>query len=469
MSAEHKRPLVAFVLVALVCSSIVGQSVRSALLGNGIGLGILVPIAPAHLLDTIQASGANGRYLDTPFLGTAIGAVGTVPEPAARELLPPPQPLAPPVAPPVEAPVAPPAVGSTRDVAQAVATRTRTTTAPRAHRAHTTRHPSRVHIPRPRHIGSPPPVPTGPTTLQTARDDLQAARVYAGQARAAALQTTRIVRLCLRAQNKDSCAEQRDDAEEAATRADAAAAQVSHVEMVVQHLLGAIAAFVAPVREQATHTFTARVERAQTQFGEVREQLRAAAADVQETSQDQWSVALSAYGRALDKAGTAAQKAADQRLREVRAYAENRQATVRHIQYVYQQKRRSGNAAAAGAYRKQALADLAKTDDAFAARIGAERDRAAAAYQTVTGVAKQELERVRAKVTDARAASAAEAATTLARAKDALTTKVQDAADVRAETIADAQALAEATVVVDPATLPADPGPTGGDPPGGAG
>ncbi len=142
---------------------------------------------------------------------------------------------------------------------------------------------------------------------------------------------------------------------------------------------------------------------------------------------------------------------------------------MRHIQYVYQQKLRSGNVAAAGAYRKQALADLAKTDDAFAARIGAERDRAAAAYETATGVAKQELERVRAKVTDARAASAAEAATTLARAKDALTTKVQNAADVRAETIADAQALAEATVVVDPATLPADPGPTGGDPPGGAG
>ncbi len=115
-------------------------------------------------------------------------------------------------------------------------------------------------------------MPTGPTTLQTARDDLQAARVYASQARAAALQTTRIVRLCFRAQGKDSCAEQLDDAEEAAIRADAAAAQVSHVEMVVQHLLGAIAAFVAPVREQATHTFTARVEKAQTQFGEVREQ-----------------------------------------------------------------------------------------------------------------------------------------------------------------------------------------------------
>src|SRR3954471_20880508 len=101
MIAEHKRPLVAFVLVALVCSSIVGQSVRSALLGNGIGLGILVPIAPAHLLDTIQASGANGRYLDTPFLGTAIAAVGDVPEPAEVELPPPPPQVAPPVTPQV--------------------------------------------------------------------------------------------------------------------------------------------------------------------------------------------------------------------------------------------------------------------------------------------------------------------------------------------------------------------------------
>src|SRR6478672_3394501 len=96
MSAEHKRPLVAFVLVALVCSSIVGQSVRSSLLGNGIGLGILIPITPAHLLDTIQASGANGRYLDAPFLGTAISAVGDVPEPAAPpELEPPPSPTSP--------------------------------------------------------------------------------------------------------------------------------------------------------------------------------------------------------------------------------------------------------------------------------------------------------------------------------------------------------------------------------------
>ncbi len=467
MSAEHKRPLVAFVLVALVCSSIVGQSVRSGLLGNGIGgLGILVPVAPAHLLDTIAASGANGRYLDTPFLGTAISAVGEVPEPAAPEAEPPvPLPVPLPVAPPA----ASPAAGSIRDVVQVVATPSRTATVPRAHRAPTNRHPSRVHIPRPRHIGSPPPVPTGPTTLQTARDDLQAARAYASQAKAAALQTNRIVRLCFRLQGKAACAQQVDDAEEAAIRADAASAQVSDVEVVVQHLLDAVAAFVAPVRERATRTFSSRVERAQAQFGEVRDQVRAEAADVQETSQDQWSVALSAYGKALDKAGTAAHKAADQRLREVRAYAKDRQATLRKIQYVYQQKLRSGNVAAARTYRKQALADLAKTDSAFAARIDAERERAAAAYGTATGVAKEELERVRAIVTEARAESAAEAAATLAQAKDALTTKVQTAADVRAEMIADAQALAEATVVVDPATLPADPGPTSGDPPGGAG
>ena len=148
MSAEHKRPLVAFILVALVCSSIVGQSVRSALLGNGIGLGILVPIAPAHLLDTIQASGANGRYLDTPFLGTAISAVGDVPEPAAPELAPP-----------------RPAPPSRRrpcrrrrrqrgraGVVQVVATRSRTTTVPRAHRTPTTRHTiPRPHPAPPRH------------------------------------------------------------------------------------------------------------------------------------------------------------------------------------------------------------------------------------------------------------------------------------------------------------------------------
>lgn len=450
MSAEHKRPLVAFVLVALVCSSIVGQSVRSALLGNGIGLGILVPIAPAHLLDTIHASGANGRYLDPPFLGTAISAVGDTPEPIAPE----------PTVPGLEPPAAPSVgSGSSGGVIQVVATRPRATTAPRAPRTHThtSQHQPRVHIPRPRDIGNPPPVPTGPTTIQTARDDLQAARVYASQARAVELQTIQIARLCFRVQGKASCAKQVDDTEEAAIRADAAAAQVSHVENVVQHLLGAIDAFVAPVRERATHTFTARVQKAQAQFGEVREQVRSEAADFQETTQDQWSVALATYGKALDKAGTAAHKAADQRLREVTAYSKNRQATVRHIQQVYEQKLRTGNVAAAQAYRKQALADLAVRDSAFAAKISDERERAAAAYETATGVAKEALDRTRDALADARAAHAAEVAATLAQAKELLTTKVQTAAEVRAEQIADAQTLAEATIVVDPATLP-DPG-----------
>ena len=451
MSAEHKRPLVAFVLVALVCSSIVGQSVRSALLGNGIGLGILVPIAPAHLLDTIHASGANGRYLDTPFLGTAISAVGDVPAPA---VVPEPQPQVPPSV----------GSGSSGSVIQVIATRPGATTVPRATATRTPvhRHGTPVHIPRPRDIGSPPPVPTGPTTLQTARDDLRAARVYASQARAASAQTASIARLCVRVQGRASCAQQVDDAEEAAIRADAAAAQVSHVDNVVQHLLGAIDEFVAPVRERAARTFTARVETARAQFGEVREQVRSEASDLHETTQDQMSVALAAYSKALDRAGTKARKAADQRLSEVQAYAKDRQATVRHIQHVYERKLRSGNVAAARAYRKQALADLAQQDRAFAARISAMRDRATAAYETATGAAKAELDQTRDAVSEAMAAQAAEAAATLTRAKELYTTKVQTAADVRAEKIADAQALAEATVVVDPATLP-DPGAPAGD------
>jgi hypothetical protein len=450
MSAEHKRPLVAFVLVALVCSSIVGQSVRSALLGNGIGLGILVPIAPAHLLDTIHASGANGRYLDTPFLGTAISAVGDVPAPAVPE----PQPQVPPSV----------GSGSSSSVVQVVATRPSATTVPRATATRTPphRHRTPVQIPRPRDIGSPPPVPTGPTTLQTARDDLRAARVYANQARAAALQTTRIARLCFRVQGRASCSQQVNDAEEAAIRADAATAQVSHVDNVVQHLLGAIDAFVAPVRERATRTFTARVETAGAQFGEVREQVRSEAADLHETTQDQMSVALAAYSKALDQAGTKAHKAADRRLSEVRAYAKDRQATVRHIQRVYEQKLRSGNVVAARAYRKQALADLAKQDRAFTTRISTLRDRATAAYDTATAAAKEELDRTREAVSEAMAAQAAEAAATLTRAKELYTTKVQNAAGVRAEKIAEAQAVAEATVVVDPATLP-DPGAPAGD------
>jgi hypothetical protein len=77
----------AFILVALVCALIVGNAVRTAtfqrLVGGGLPLSVLVPIAPAHLLDTIHASGANGRYLDAPFLGTAISAVGDVPAPSS--------------------------------------------------------------------------------------------------------------------------------------------------------------------------------------------------------------------------------------------------------------------------------------------------------------------------------------------------------------------------------------------------
>jgi hypothetical protein len=129
---------------------------------------------------------------------------------------------------------------------------------------------------------------------------------------------------------------------------------------------------------------------------------------------------------------------------------------------VYEQKLRSGSVAAARAYRQQALADLAKQDRAFAARISTLRDRATAAYETATGAAKAELDQTRGAVSDAMAAQAAEAAAMLTRAKELFTTKVQTAADVRAEKIADAQALAEATVVVDPATLP-DPGAPAGD------
>ena len=67
-----------------------------------------------------------------------------------------------------------------------MAARSVTATAPRASgaRAQAAKQPHRVvHPPRPRAIGEPPPVPTGPTTLQTARDDLRAARVYATDAR----------------------------------------------------------------------------------------------------------------------------------------------------------------------------------------------------------------------------------------------------------------------------------------------
>lgn len=460
MSAEHKRPLVAFILVALVCSSIVGNSVRSALLGNGFGLSILVPMVPAHLLETIHASGANGRYEDAPFLGTAIGAVGDVTEPTA--------PLPGSTAP--GAPVTPATEGAAAQVVRAVAARSVTTTAPRASgaRAHAAKQPHRVvHPPRPRAIGEPPPVPTGPTTLQTARDDLRAARVYATDARHVAGQAARVAKFCVRTQGRASCDTELQAAEEAAIRADAAAAQAGDVQVVVQHLLGAIDAFVSPIREQATRTFAFRVDKAKAQLTDVREQVRSDVVDFRDEVQDQQSDVLAAYQKAIDRASTVSHRAADQRLREVRSYSTERQATVRSIQRVYEQKVRAGHIAAAREFRKQALADLAEQDAAFSAKISRMRDRAAAAYETAIGAAKQDLDRAMAAMAEAKAAHDAVVATTLDQATQTFTTKVQTADALRDEKIAQAQALAEATVVVDPATLPV--GPIGRVGPAGAG
>ena len=455
MSAEHKRPLVAFILVALVCSLIVGNSVRSALLGNGFGLSILVPMAPTNLLDTIHASGANGRYEDAPFLGTAIGAVGDVTEPTA----PGPESTAP------GATVTPATGGAAAQVVRAVAARSVTATAPRASgaRAQAAKQPHRVvHPPRPRAIGEPPPVPTGPTTLQTARDDLRAARVYATDARHVSGQAARVAKFCVRTQGRASCAAELQAAEEAAIRADAAAAQAGDVQVVVQHLLGAIDAFVSPIREKATRTFAFRVDKAKAQLTDVREQVRSDVVDFRDEVQDQQSDVLAVYQKAIDRASTVSHRAADQRLREVRSYSTERQATVRSIQRVYEQKVRSGHIAGAREFRKQALADLAEQDAAFSAKISRMRDRAAAAYETAIGAAKQDLDRALAAVAEAKAAHDAVVATTLDQAMQTFTTKVQTADALRDEKIAQAQALAEATVVVDPATLPVGPvGPAG--------
>ena len=86
MSAEHRRPLVAFLLVAVVCALVVGQSMRDAaqrLVGGGLSLGALVQIAP-DMLVTIHASGANGLGGDVPYIGRAVLAVSeTAPQTAA--------------------------------------------------------------------------------------------------------------------------------------------------------------------------------------------------------------------------------------------------------------------------------------------------------------------------------------------------------------------------------------------------
>jgi hypothetical protein len=86
MIAEHRRPLVAFLLVAFVCALVVGQSMREAaqrIVGGGLPLGALVRIAP-DMLVTIHASGANGLGGDVPYIGRAILAVSeTAPQTAA--------------------------------------------------------------------------------------------------------------------------------------------------------------------------------------------------------------------------------------------------------------------------------------------------------------------------------------------------------------------------------------------------
>ena len=78
MRAEHRRPLVAFVLVALACALVVGQSLRTAtlqrLVDDGLPLSVLIPIAP-DMLFTIDASGDNGRGGDVPYVGGAVVAV----------------------------------------------------------------------------------------------------------------------------------------------------------------------------------------------------------------------------------------------------------------------------------------------------------------------------------------------------------------------------------------------------------
>jgi hypothetical protein len=78
MRAEHRRPLAAFVLVALACALVVGQSLRTAtvqgLIDRGLPLTVLIPIAP-DMLFTIDASGANGRGGDLPYVGRALVAV----------------------------------------------------------------------------------------------------------------------------------------------------------------------------------------------------------------------------------------------------------------------------------------------------------------------------------------------------------------------------------------------------------
>ena len=462
MSAEHKRPLVAFVLVALVCSSIVGQSVRSALLGNGIGLGILVPIAPAHLLDTIHASGANGRYLDTPFLGTAISAVGDVPAPAAPE----PQPR-----PRRAAGVAVRGLRLQRSsVVQVVATRPSATTAPRVHRARprtstspasTSRAPAtsvaRLLCPRARPPCRPPATTCTRPGSTPARPGRRRCRRPASPGSASAPRARPPAPSRSTTPRRPRSGPTRQPPRSATSKRGAAPPRCDRR--------------VRRPGPGAAHTYLHRA--GGDGPSAVRRGTGAGPRGCSGCAGDQPGPDGPSHFRPTARPSTRPVRRRTRRLTsdcsEVRAYAKESpgdRAThpVRVRAEAAVRERRGGPGvpeAGPGGPREE--------DRAFAARIGAERDRAAAAYETATGVAKQELDRVRDRSPTPGLHRPPRRRPRSPGPRTLLTTKVQTAADVRAETIADAQALAEATVVVDPATLPVDPGPTGGDPPDGAG
>jgi hypothetical protein len=120
---------------------------------------------------------------------------------------------------------------------------------------------------------------------------------------------------------------------------------------------------------------------------------------------------------------------------------------------------KAGHVAAAKAYRTKAYAELARADRAFTERVAAERSRATAVFDAAARAAKAVLSTTLDGLKQAKTDRAAQAGEVLDAAKSALSTQVQAAAAARVETVAQARALAEATVVIDPATVPV---PTGG-------
>ena len=386
MSAEHKRPLVAFVLVALVCSSTVGQAVRSALLGNGIGLGILIPIAPAHLLDTIEASRRPTAATWTPRSSAPRSAPSATSRsrPRADAGAAEPQPeyrsrrrrrRRPRVAGAWSrsSPPAPSTATGARGTSRATSD-TRLGSTSRA-----------LHD-----VGSPPSGARGPDRAADSPrrpaggPGLRHAGQSSGRCRRPASS-----RCADRAQGTASCGEQVDDAEEAADPGRRGGRHRSATSTPwSQHLLGAIAAVGRPGRASGdTDVHARRVDDApRRSSASVRRAARARMQrSLQATSQDQWSDALSAYAQALRaRPARPRTRTADQRLRQVRAYAKDRQATVaQDPARVRSRSSRSGHVAAA---RRVPQARPGRPGEARTARspprIDAERDRAAAAYET---------------------------------------------------------------------------------------